>query len=143
MPLLASQILSPRPSHHDHQFTMPAESLALLDLVVSQTRQNVEFLMAHEEITSTAGFEILSRLPTTTDIAVRQLTEQTRGMTIPPPSPQPPMEPVPQPGPPARRISQPQPSIQRAKALWTYNENGSVSVSLLSCQSGIDKRVGT
>jgi hypothetical protein len=119
-------LLSPPQPHH-RQVIMPPEPLALLDLVVSQTRQNVEFLMTHGEISSTAGHEILSKLPTTNDIAVRQLTEQTRGMTIPSPPPQPPIEPVPQSGPPARRFSQPRPSLQRAKALWTYNENGSVS----------------
>jgi len=102
---------------------MPADSSALLSLIVSQTRQNVEFLMEHNEISSSAGRDILSRLPSTNDIAVRELSEQTRRMAIP--SPSPPVEPGPQSGPPIRRIEQPPPSLQRARALWAYNENGS------------------
>jgi len=104
---------------------MSADSSALLRLIVSQTRQNVEFLMDHNEISPAAGRDILAKLPTTSDIAVRDLSERTRRRAIPSPPPQPPVESPPPSGPPVRRISPPQPNLQRAKALWSYNENGS------------------
>lgn len=111
--------------------TMPPDSSAMLAHIVSQTRQNVEFLMAHNEISRDAGQDILAKLPTASDITARELSDQTRRMTIQPSLPPtssydpPPAQPS---GPPVRRVppTQPQPSLQRAKALWTYNENGSV-----------------
>src|SRR5712671_3923338 len=117
------------PSPHT-AFIMPPNHSALLAHIVSQTRQNVEFLMAQNEISRDVGQGILSNLPTASDITVRELSEQTRRMTIPPSSP-PPGTPS---GPPVRRSLQPQPNLQRAKALWTYNENGSVSNFAFSCQ---------
>ena len=111
--------------------TMPPDPSALLAHIVSQTRQNVEFLMAHNEISRDAGQDILAKLPTASDITARELSDQTRRMTIRPSSP--PTSSydhpsAPPPGPPVRRVppAQPQPSMQRAKALWSYNENGSV-----------------
>ncbi|KAI0261549.1 hypothetical protein BC834DRAFT_895810 [Gloeopeniophorella convolvens] len=106
---------------------MPDPS-ALIAHIVSQTRQNVEFLIAQNEIPRDVGQGILAKLPTANDVALRDLSEQTRRMTIPSPSmgtssrdygPPPP-------GPPARRAVPPAPSnVQRARALWAYNENGS------------------
>jgi hypothetical protein len=111
---------------------MPADPSALLAHIVSQTRQNVEFLMAQNEISRDAGQRILGQLPNSSDVALRDLSEQTRRMTIPTPSSQPPMEygrpPAPPSGPPVRRNTQQPPSLQQAKALWAYNENGSVSI---------------
>jgi hypothetical protein len=112
---------------------MPADHSALLAHIVSQTRQNVEFLMAQDEISRDAGQRILAQLPNSSDIALRDLSEQTRRMTIPSPSPHPhpPTDydrPIaPPPGPPAQRNPQQPPRLQQAKALWTYNENSSVS----------------
>ena len=112
---------------------MPADTSALLAHIVSQTRQNVEFLIAQDEISRDAGQRILAQLPNASDVALRDLSEQTRRMTIPMPSPQPPVEydrpPAPPSGPPARRNAQQPPSLQQAKALWAYNENGSVSIA--------------
>ena len=110
---------------------MPPDPSALLAHIVSQTRQNVEFLMAHNEISRDAGQDILAKLPTASDITARELSDQTRRMTIRPSStPTSSYDPpsAPPPGPPVRRVppAQPQPSMQRAKALWSYNENGSV-----------------
>jgi hypothetical protein len=113
---------------------MPVDSSALLAHIVSQTRQNVEFLVAQDEISRDAGQRILAQLPNASDVALRDLSEQTRRMTIPvpAPSPQPPIDydrpSAPPSGPPARRNAQQPPSLQQAKALWAYNENGSVSV---------------
>jgi hypothetical protein len=121
------------PSPHT-AFIMPPDHSALLAHIVSQTRQNVEFLMAQNEISRDVGQGILSNLPTASDITVRELSEQTRRMAIPPSSP-PPGTPS---GPPVRRSLQPQPNLQRAKALWTYNENGSVSNFAFSFQLNAD-----
>ena len=110
---------------------MPPDHSALLAHIVSQTRQNVEFLVAHNEISRDAGQRILTQLPSASDAAVRDLSDQTRRMAIPSPPPQPSIEydrsPGPPPsGPPIRRLPQAQPALQQAKALWSYNENGSV-----------------
>jgi hypothetical protein len=114
---------------------MPPDPSALLAHIVSQTRQNVEFLMAQNEISRDAGQRILAQLPTSSDVAVRELSEQTRRLTMPSPSPQPSIvydgPPAPPSEPPVRRTPQPQPSLQRAKALWSYNESGSVCIPQL------------
>lgn len=122
---------------------MPADSSALLAHIVSQTRQNVEFLMAQNEISRDAGQRILAQLPNSSDVAVRDLSEQTRRMTIPSPSPQPPSEydrsSVPPSGPPARRNNaQPPPSLQQARALWAYNDHGAVSIPPLHRRSSTE-----
>jgi LAS seventeen-binding protein 1/2 len=115
--------------------TIMTDSSALLSHILSQTRQNIELLMAHNQIPRYIGQDMLTKLPTASDAAVRDLSEQTRRMTIPsPPLPPPSINysppPGPPSGPPARRIvPPPQPRIQRAKALWAYNENASVSLS--------------
>jgi len=113
------------------QTSMPDPS-ALIAHIVSQTRENVEFLMSQGEISRDVGHGILAKLPTTSDVALRDLSEQTRRMTIPsPPLSQPSIDygspHRPPSGPPVRRNVPPsQPSMQRAKALWSYNENGLV-----------------
>ncbi len=113
---------------------MPADHSALLAHIVSQTRQNVEFLITQNEISRDAGRRILAQLPNSSDIALQDLSEQTGRMTIPSPSPQPAVQydrpSAPPSGPPARRNPPQPPSSQQAKALWTYNENGSVSIPL-------------
>jgi hypothetical protein len=110
---------------------MPVDQSALLAHIVSQTRQNVEFLMAQDEISRDAGQRILAQLPNASDIALRDLSEQTRRMTIPSPAPHSSIEydapTAPPSGPPARRNPQHTPRLQQAKALWTYNDNSSVS----------------
>ncbi|KAI9440126.1 SH3-domain-containing protein [Lactarius indigo] len=107
---------------------MPDPS-ALIAHIVSQTRQNVEFLISQGEIPHDVGRGILAKLPTTNEVALRDLSEQTRRMTIPsPPLSQPSIDYSPHgppSGPPVRRNVPPsQPSMQRARALWSYNENG-------------------
>lgn len=112
---------------------MPADHSALLAHIVSQTRQNIDFLVAQNEISRDAGQRILSQLPGSSDAAVRELSEQTRRLTMPSAPPQPSVEYDRPPGPPSgplvRRSSpSPQRSLPRAKALWSYNENGSVGI---------------
>ena len=121
---------------------MPPDHSALLAHIVSQTRQNVEFLIAQNEISRDAGQRILSQLPAASDVTVQELSDQTRRMTIPSPAPQPSIQydppPTPPSGPPVRRTPQPQPTLQQAKALWSYNENGSVGTPPLSHRLSAD-----
>ncbi|KAH9958574.1 SH3 domain-containing protein [Russula dissimulans] len=108
---------------------MPPDPSALVAHIVSQTRHNVEFLVAQNEISRDAGQRILSQLPSSSDAAVWELSEQTRLMAIPSAHSQHSVEydrpSRPPSGPPVRRVPQPQPSLQRARALWAYNEDGS------------------
>ncbi|KAI0067357.1 SH3-domain-containing protein [Artomyces pyxidatus] len=93
---------------------------ALIAHIISQTRQNVDFLVSQNQLSPDAGQDILSKLPTASDPALRELSDQTRRMTIPSPGP------ASSYGPPTRRDVPPPPprsSTQRAKALWAYNEN--------------------
>ena len=109
--------------------------------VVAQTRSNVEFLMSQGMIERNDGHSFLAKLPTEDDPALRDLLEQTRRMTIPSPSlsqpsidyPPPPGPPPSASGPPARvNVPPAQPDVQRAKALWSYNENGLVGILLFA-----------
>ena len=118
-------------------FIMP-ESSALIAHIVAQTRQNVEFLMSQDVIKRDEGHSVLAKLPTESDVTLRNLSEQTRRMTIPSPSlSQPsvdyPTPSVPPSGPPVRRNVPPaQPNVLRARALWSYNENGLVGALLFA-----------
>jgi hypothetical protein len=114
------------------------DSSALMAHVVSQTRQNIEFLMAQNEIPRSVGQDMLTKLPMANDVALRDLSEQTRRMTLPSPTlPQSSVDYHPPSGPPSgppvrRAVTPPRPNVQRARALWAYNENGSVSALLFS-----------
>lgn len=55
---------------------MPADRSALLANIVSQTRQNIEFLVAQNEISRDAGQRMLAQLPNFSDVAVRDHSEQ-------------------------------------------------------------------
>lgn len=127
-------------AHHSAQLptrtTMP-DSAALVAHIVSQTRQNIQFLISQNELSPLLGNEILSKLPSASEPSILALSDATRRMTIPEPTPQREPSPVrssytsPPPqdfGPPVRRTMPPQaqPRLSRAKALWSYNENGQV-----------------
>ncbi|KAI0048960.1 SH3-domain-containing protein [Auriscalpium vulgare] len=103
------------------------DTAALTAHILSQTRQNVEFLMSQNEISRDAGQSILAQLPNASDIALRDLSDQTRRMTIPSPGPLVQSGPAVVSPPMRREVPQPPPrgGIQRAKALWSYNENNS------------------
>ena len=55
---------------------MPADRSALLANIVSQTRHNIEFLVAQNEISRDAGQRMLAQLPNSSDVAVRDYSEQ-------------------------------------------------------------------
>ncbi|KAJ7183119.1 hypothetical protein C8R46DRAFT_1209291 [Mycena filopes] len=79
------------------------DSSALLAHIVSQTRQNVEFLISQQQISAADGRDILAKLP----ISMAALEQRTQNLLItPPPSTAPPYQP---------------PTVQ-ARALWGYNE---------------------
>ncbi|KAJ7721714.1 SH3 domain-containing protein [Mycena maculata] len=75
--------------------------------IISQTRQNIEFLMAQNQISPDDGRKILAHLPSAPDRSMAALEQQTQNLLITPPSSAPP-----------RRLGQ---SV-KAKALWGYNE---------------------
>ncbi|KAF7330344.1 SH3-domain-containing protein [Mycena venus] len=70
------------------------DSSALLAHIVSQTRQNVEFLISQRQITPENGREILAKLPNASDRSMTALEQQTQNLLItPPPSTGPPSYP--------------------------------------------------
>ncbi|KAJ6570226.1 SH3 domain-containing protein [Mycena vulgaris] len=91
------------------------DSSALLAHIVSQTRQNVEFLISQRHISAADGRDILARLPSAPG-SIIALEQQTQNLLITPPptalpSPSYPQPPAPQ-----------QAQTVHAKALWSYNE---------------------
>lgn len=105
------------------------DHVALLAHIVSRTRQDIEFLVSQGEISRADGNVILNKLPTASDISVRELSDSTRRLGLPQATSVPsmpvvnrtPSVPPPQPPVPAARRT------QQAKTLWAYNEDGSVS----------------
>ncbi|KAJ7914885.1 hypothetical protein B0H13DRAFT_2001510 [Mycena leptocephala] len=92
------------------------DSSALLAHIVSQTRQNVEFLISQRQISPTDGRDILAKLPNAPDRFMAALEQQTQNLLItPPPST------GPTPG---------YPQTIQAKALWGYNEQAQNSNDL-------------
>ncbi|KAJ7454815.1 hypothetical protein FB451DRAFT_1342415 [Mycena latifolia] len=61
------------------------DSSALLAHIVSQTRQNVEFLISQRQISPTDGREILTKLPPVPDRTMVALEQQTQNLLITPP----------------------------------------------------------
>ncbi|THH21262.1 hypothetical protein EW146_g246 [Bondarzewia mesenterica] len=105
------------------------DTQALVSHIVSQTRQNVEFLVSQDEISREAGREILAKLPSASTASILALSEQTSRLMIPEPTISAPVSPPPpastELGPPVRRNVPPPPvQLSRAKAIWGYNENG-------------------
>ncbi|KAJ7352482.1 SH3 domain-containing protein [Mycena albidolilacea] len=88
---------------------------ALFNHIISQTRQNVEFLISHKQISPADGREILAKLPNTSDRTMAALEQQTQNLLItPPPSTGPPSYP-----------QTPAAQTVRAKALWDYGDGQS------------------
>ena len=121
----------------DHrQFIEPQSNQSGWSLCVITAQYLVDAFSRHKLYTYIVDFRhaILNKLPTASDISVRELSDSTRRMALPqapaapsmpvvnnvrsPPPPQPPTTP-------ARRI-------QQAKAIWAYNEDGSVSIDYIS-----------
>ncbi|KAG6842102.1 hypothetical protein C0991_002756 [Blastosporella zonata] len=121
---------------------------ALLAHILSQTKQNVEFLISQKQISTEIGREILSKLPNAPTAAEAALVKQTQNLTIPstlPPVHAPTATPAysqsysspPHQPPPAAAVTALPPGVLfRVKANWAYNEQGQVNPSDLSFRPG-------
>lgn len=123
------------------------DSAALLTHIVSQTRQNVEFLISQNQISPDNGRDILLKLPSSpispsSNASIDSLARQTQNLTVQAPSlsstatavtssaPNPIVDPP-------HTSQQTQPpthtgptALFQAKAMWNYNEHGQVSFTL-------------
>lgn len=88
---------------------------ALFAHILSQTRDNIQFLAAHNQITQSDAQTIISKLPSASDASVLALADRTQGLMLAPTSP-----------PPAPRMAPPSRSNVRARAIWGWNENAQV-----------------
>ncbi|KAK0204646.1 SH3 domain-containing protein [Desarmillaria ectypa] len=88
------------------------DSSALLAHILSQTKQNIEFLASQNKISPSDARDIIAKLPQ--DPAVADITRSTQNLLVRSPPP----PPIPQPYnlPPATTVS-------RARAIWGYNES--------------------
>ncbi|KAJ7220025.1 SH3 domain-containing protein [Mycena pura] len=102
------------------------DSRALLAHIVSQTRQNVEFLMSQNQISPVDGGEILAKLPRAPETPMAALEQRTQNLLISPPLSPGASQNYPQ----APRLQQ----LAKAKALWGYNEG--LSANGLSFRAG-------
>lgn len=114
------------------------DTAAFIAHIVSQTKQNVQFLITHNQISANEGRDILAKLPSipsTTLDPVQNLTQQAQGLMItPPPSsaatsnaPSLPTTPNFYPSPSSPSYIAPAKPIVQARAIWSYNEHGQVS----------------
>ncbi|KAG5645192.1 hypothetical protein DXG03_006710 [Asterophora parasitica] len=110
---------------------MSVDSAALLAHIISQTRQNVDFLVAQKQLSEHDGRDILLRLPISpASDPTSRIIQQTQNLDIRSNSPAAP-SPVsrntyapsyqPPSGPPATQRA---PPLFQAKANWGYNESG-------------------
>ncbi|KAH9943713.1 SH3 domain-containing protein [Amylocystis lapponica] len=81
--------------------------------IISQTEQNVSFLLAQNVISPSDAADITSRLNASQ--STRSIANDMQSLAITAPVAQPP---------PPRRVPPPAARTQRARALWAYNENG-------------------
>ena len=95
-----------------------APDQAYLEHILAQTRANIDFLAAHSHISSADADLMRARL-SSANTASPPPIEEMNNLSV---------------GPPIRRVVPPPPPrsapTQRARALWAYNEDGSVSRQL-------------
>ncbi|KIY53796.1 hypothetical protein FISHEDRAFT_63265 [Fistulina hepatica ATCC 64428] len=95
-----------------------------ISLLISQTRQNVEFLISHNHISAADGREILAKLPVVDPVSA--LADRTSSIALSEPKmPSPPDSTYSLPIPPPSRTPNPSTPapFPQARALWAYNEN--------------------
>ena len=104
------------------------QSAALLAHILQQTQQNISFLAAQNYITPTEAAELITRLSqgpsSTSSSSVDNVTNSMNNLAVGPARADS-----------ARRVPPPPPratSVQKARAIWAYNEEGRVSPSLIS-----------
>ena len=92
---------------------------AYLEHILAQTRANIDFLAAHNHISSADADLMRARL-SSANTAGSPPVEEMSNLSV---------------AAPARRVVPPPPPrsapTQRARALWAYNEDGSVSLGIL------------
>jgi len=94
-------------------------SSAYLAHIVSQTRQNINFLISQHKISPTDGSDILAKLPSLDDSSPLGLSIETQGLGISPLHVNPNPYSVPT-NPEPNGHSHNQPSTVQARALWDY-----------------------
>ncbi|PBK75490.1 SH3-domain-containing protein [Armillaria solidipes] len=87
------------------------DSSALLAHILSQTKQNIEFLASQNKISPSDARDIIARLPQ--DPAVGDITRSAQNLLVRSPPP----PPIPQP------YNAPPVTVSKAKAIWGYNES--------------------
>ncbi|KAG7451016.1 SH3-domain-containing protein [Guyanagaster necrorhizus] len=87
------------------------DSSALLAHILSQTKQNIEFLVSQNKISSGDARDIIAKLPH--DPAVDNITRSAQNLLVRSPPP----PPIPQPYNPP-----PVTTVSKARAIWGYNE---------------------
>ncbi|KAI5830639.1 SH3-domain-containing protein, partial [Schizophyllum commune Tattone D] len=102
-----------------------------LSLLIQQTRQNVELLIANNKISALDGRDILAKLPTgNVDDALARSVESLSVSSAPTMPSMPSVQVPSYPSPPSSTpfspppAAPPAPKTQQARALWGYNEDG-------------------
>lgn len=99
---------------------------ALLNHIISQTKQNIEFLIAQKHISQTDGQAILAKIPSADTSSILALSEQTQRLAVTPQSPSEP-SPNPQNAVATRRaVPAPPRRTEQVRALWDWNMYGQV-----------------
>jgi LAS seventeen-binding protein 1/2 len=101
----------------------------LLAHIVSQTRSNINFLIAQKQISEADGREIIAKLHPAND-SISALSQQTQRLTLMPSETSPPnSSPSPSPNPvvPVRRGVPPPRRSMQVRAMWDWNSEGQVN----------------
>ncbi|CAL1715950.1 unnamed protein product [Somion occarium] len=100
----------------------------LLAHILSQTQANISFLAAQDIISPADASDMITRLATAQTKRSYSTDQQTNGFNALAIAPAPSHSPVAEPqavAPPVRRnIPAPPPRVQKAKAIWAYNDDG-------------------
>ncbi|KAH7912784.1 hypothetical protein BJ138DRAFT_1099966 [Hygrophoropsis aurantiaca] len=94
------------------------ESSALFAHIIAQTRENIQLLLTHRQISEADGRDILSRLPVGGRNSIEALTQNTQRLT---------MSPAPSTG--GRSVSSTIPRPVEARALWDWSSEDPNDVS--------------
>ncbi len=94
------------------------DSSALLAHILSQTKQNIEFLASQNKISPSDARDIIAKLPQ--DPSVGDITRSAQNLLVRSPPP----PPIPQP------YNAPPVTVSKAKAIWGYNESRQVALIL-------------
>ena len=114
---------------------------AFLQHLLSQTQANITFLASQGYIPTTDATDMITRLATAHTkkaTSPNTLASSVQSLSIAPSAP----TPAPVAEPPVRRaVPVPPPRTQKAKALWAYNEDGSVCLFLFCITITVSTRL--